>query len=239
MIDMHALPIDREKEVLDLWDRAVGLDRWCRDQALLAGAERPPLGLGARNLALLATRSTLFGPAWSLRSDCPACGEICTFDVDSDRLRADLAAQGPSDGACHVWDDAPVTVRSPIIDDLIEIAREPDTRSAALALLRRCVSLHNDPADLDDAAVETLGQWLEEADPAAVIAFLLTCPACEHAWSAPVDVAEALWAEVQHAAERFLLQVDALARAYGWSEDTVMRLSPTRRAAYLQLVGAA
>jgi hypothetical protein len=34
-----------------------------------------------------------------------------------------------------------------------------------------------------------------------------------------------------------LLDVDALARAYGWSEPQVLALSATRRAAYLQLIG--
>mgnify|MGYP001788484044 CR=1 FL=1 len=40
------------------------------------------------------------------------------------------------------------------------------------------------------------------------------------------------------AAERVLLDVDALARCYGWTESEVLRLSPTRRAAYLQLAAA-
>ena len=38
-------------------------------------------------------------------------------------------------------------------------------------------------------------------------------------------------------AERTLADVDTLARAYGWTEAEVMELSPTRRAAYLQLLG--
>ena len=53
-----------------------------------------------------------------------------------------------------------------------------------------------------------------------------------------IDIAPALWAEVQAAAERSLLEVDALAREYGWSEAEVMALPHARRAAYLQLVGA-
>jgi len=39
-------------------------------------------------------------------------------------------------------------------------------------------------------------------------------------------------------AEGKLLPADMLARAYGWTEQEVMHLSPTRRAAYLQLSGA-
>jgi hypothetical protein len=47
-----------------------------------------------------------------------------------------------------------------------------------------------------------------------------------------------LWMRLQLAAERLLLDVDALARAYGWSEAQVLALPPLRRAAYLQMVGA-
>jgi hypothetical protein len=71
-----------------------------------------------------------------------------------------------------------------------------------------------------------------------VVSFDLACPACGHAWHSTFDVGEALWAEVQRAAEQSLLEVDALARAYGWTEAEVMALSPVRRAAYLQLVEA-
>jgi hypothetical protein len=36
-------------------------------------------------------------------------------------------------------------------------------------------------------------------------------------------------------AERLLLDIDTLARNYGWSESEVIALSPTRRAAYVQM----
>ena len=71
-----------------------------------------------------------------------------------------------------------------------------------------------------------------------MVSFALECPDCGHRWPAPVDVAEALWMEVQRAAERLLAEIDALARAYGWSEEEIVSLSPVRRAAYLQLVSA-
>jgi hypothetical protein len=43
---------------------------------------------------------------------------------------------------------------------------------------------------------------------------------------------------VQAAAERVLLDVHALARAYGWTESEVLRLTPARRSAYLQMAAA-
>jgi hypothetical protein len=47
-----------------------------------------------------------------------------------------------------------------------------------------------------------------------------------------------LWVELQRAAERTFVEIDALARAYGWAEKDVLGMSAMRRAAYLQLAGA-
>ncbi len=37
---------DREMHILELWERAVGLDRWRRDDALLAVGTRHPESIG-------------------------------------------------------------------------------------------------------------------------------------------------------------------------------------------------
>jgi hypothetical protein len=54
---------------------------------------------------------------------------------------------------------------------------------------------------------------------------------------ATLDPAEFLWAAAEAQARRLLLEVDALARAYGWREPDVLALPPARRRAYLELVG--
>jgi hypothetical protein len=228
---------DRERVALELWERAVGLGRWRRDDALLAAGDATPRGLGARNAALLALRSTLFDRAWALRSSCPACATECEFQVDSVALGEELHGQAAEEAATFDWAGLPVTARAPTVDDLSAISRQTDQASAVRALLARCLRGNFDPADADEAAIEELGRRLERLDPGAALSFRLRCPACEHEWSAMLDVGEALWIELQRAAERTLTEIDALARAYGWTEAEVMRLSPTRRAAYLQLVG--
>lgn len=91
---------------------------------------------------------------------------------------------------------------------------------------------------VDAEAIDALGRIIEALDPAAAIAFDLACPTCGDRWSAPLDVAAALWAEIKRAAESLLLEIDTLARAYSWSEAAILRLSPLRRAAYLQLAEA-
>ena len=41
---------------------------------------------------------------------------------------------------------------------------------------------------------------------------------------------------MNHWAGRMLLDIHALARAYGWSESDILALPPRRRQAYLELV---
>jgi hypothetical protein len=223
-------------QVLDLWERAVGLDHWRRDDALLAFGQEPPRGLGARNAALLAIRNALFDRAWPLQSRCPACATQCEFQIDSQTLAEELNSFEVAESATFEWAGLPITARPPTADDLRAISLQADTGSAVRVLLQRCLSGDLALAEADDAAVEELGRRLERLDPGAAVGFAIRCPACNHEWSAMVDVGEALWNELQRAAERSLVEIDTLARAYGWTEQEVMRLSPTRRAAYLQLV---
>jgi hypothetical protein len=46
------------------------------------------------------------------------------------------------------------------------------------------------------------------------------------------------WNEIEAWACRVLHDVHTLAGAYGWSEREVLRLSPTRRQMYLEMVSA-
>ena len=224
----------RDREVLDLWERGIGLDRWRRDDALLA--DDSPRGLGARNAALLALRNTLFDRAWPLKSSCPACETDCAFEVDSVAIAECLRLPSEASGSFE-WGGRSLIARAPTVDDLNAISLATDRASAVRALLERCIGGGLDLAAVDDAAIDELGQHLERLDPGALVTFQLVCPACRHEWSAILDVGEALWLELQRSAERTLADVDSLARVYGWTEAEVMQLSPTRRAAYLQLIG--
>ena len=229
-----------EVRALALWERAVGMDRWGRGDALLGAIGTVPEALGPRNAALIALRSELFGRDWRLRSRCPECGSEIEFAPDSAALAAELKRMAAEPSTVSVdWQGRSLELRAPTSQDLAAISHHADRDAAARALLARCIEGAIDTDELDEAAVEELGARIEALDPGAVVSFRVSCPDCTHGWSAPVDVGEAFWSELQLLAERVLTEVDALARAYGWTEDAVLRLSPMRRAAYLQLVGAA
>jgi hypothetical protein len=228
---------EAEMRALALWERAVGRDRWGRDDALLDSLGPVPDALGARNAALLAVRNSVFDSIWPLRSRCPECDAELEFAADSLALAQQLDPMGTPAAGPVPWRGGSLDLRAPTARDLRAVAHHRDKRAAARALLARCTD-GLDPAELDDPALEELGQRVEALDPAALVSFALACPDCGHRWSAAIDVAEAVWSELRLAAERILTDVDALARAYGWTEDEILRLSPARRAAYLQLVDA-
>jgi hypothetical protein len=54
---------------------------------------------------------------------------------------------------------------------------------------------------------------------------------------APFDIVSHLWTELDAWARRMLREVHALAATYGWSEAEILRMSATRRRAYLDLIG--
>jgi hypothetical protein len=232
---------NRERRLLALWERAAGLGRWDRDTMLLTanGQANPPQALGARNAALLALRGALFGRAWSLISRCPACDAESAFEVDSLALADELDALAVQASSNVVdWEGQRIELRAPTLEDLRAVAGLRDAESAARQLVARCASAAVCLDGLDDQALSLFSARLECADPAAAVSFQVGCAACGHEWSAAIDVGEALWVELQRAAEQALIAIDALARTYGWTEGEVLRLSPTRRAAYLQLVGS-
>lgn len=235
---MPSAAVQREQDILALWDRAAGRAWRQRDNALFAAAGAAPTdSIGAGNAALLALRTRLFGAPWRLRAACPACQTECEFVADSATLAAGLAPPPDAASPRIAGDGGELTLRLPTLSDLASLAATPDSAAAAGMLLTCCLG-EAQPAMPGQDILDRIEAELERCDPGAVLTFALDCPDCGHVWQAVIDIAPALWAEVQAAAERTLLEVDALAREYGWSEAEVLALPPTRRAAYLQLVGA-
>jgi hypothetical protein len=233
-------------ELLELWERAVAAGPADRPDVLLAALGAPPSSLGARNAALLQLRARLFGPAQPLSSRCPRCGTTTEFAIDCSVL-AQALLPAPDADAPHRLDALGhhIEFRLPTATDVRAAAAEPDG-DFVQALLARCIERCErddggacDVADIPDAVAELLSERMESLEPGATVGFDLTCPECASPWTAAMDCGGILWSELQARAERLLLDVDALARAYGWSEPQVLALSATRRAAYLQLVGGA
>lgn len=221
-----------------------------RAAALLAaaspGEERARLArlpVGACDARLLEMREATFGPVMQALARCPSCGERLEFDVPTAAIRAPYAEES---GPVHLLERGGLRARFrvPAAGDLAAAAACGGVDDAHRLLLRRCVAEADRdgvPVEPDDLAPEeeaALADAMVAADPQAEVLVTLACDACGHGWEEAFDVAAFLWTEVGAEASRLLYEVHALASAYGWREADVLALSPVRRRAYLEMVGA-
>jgi hypothetical protein len=188
-------------------------------------ADRP---LGRRNAALLRLRRSMFGDALQSCVNCPECGEQLEFTLSADALLERAASQAATHAQLGER-----RLRLPTSRDLASIAAETDANCAARLLLARLAGSTDFGSDFTET---DLARALDSADPCMDLTLDLSCPACNHAWSAPFDVPAFLWDEIEVRARRLLDEVHALARAYGWSEAQILALSDARRRAYLERV---
>lgn len=219
-----------EPRLLSMWERGEGQRPSRRALALLADPSRAGLPVGQRDAALLALRVELFGRAFTGVTACPACAEELETTFDADEVRREPLT---NDATLRV-DDYELTLRVPRTDDLAAIEELDDLDDARAMLLQRCIDV---PVEtLPAHVIEAVVARLEALDPQADVSIEVTCPACGHTWREPFDIASFLWTEVAATARRLLGEVHELASAYGWSEEEILRLSPPRRAAYLEMV---
>jgi hypothetical protein len=243
------LPALDADSLLALWERALGQPAGSRDDVLLramAQSAEPPRALSERNARFIEIHASLFGRDLALVSHCPACGAIAEFTGDCAVLTRRLAEEmsTPEEGSSHHLESHGhlVEFRLPDAADVKAASTEDADDDFVWRLLDRCVvKCTRDGADvsvreLPGLVLEALSGRMEMLAPGASVSFAVTCPHCDARWNAPLDAAQLVWQKVQAAAERLLFEIDALARAYGWTELDVLRLSPLRRAAYLQMV---
>jgi hypothetical protein len=232
--------------LLALWERGLGQDGWLQADALLREEDESAAArtLGARTRALVRLHSTLFGPRVELVSQCPSCDSLAQFSVDCDALLEGLPV--PTGGPVHRLElpGCAIEFRLPTSADIAAASNQPTDDAFARRLIARCVlgcNRDGDPVQpnaLPDEILDAVSQQMEALDPGATVSFAVDCPDCATRWTAPLDVGQLVWQHVQTAAERLFLDVDALARAYGWTEREILSLPPARRAAYLQIVTA-
>jgi hypothetical protein len=230
--------------LLSLWERGVSQGDFDRGDALIEALDAggsAPRTLGERTIRLLNAHARLFGPRLDLLSHCPSCGTDAQFSADC----AVLALQLPvpeSTASHHVdIDDLAISFHLPTHADVATAAHALTDDGFVRRLLEGCVvacTRDGTPVPSDEwppSMLDALSARIEALDPGASVSFALRCPACASGWRAPLDCGQLLWQKVQLAAERLLLDIDTLARAYGWTESDVLRLSPVRRAAYVQM----
>jgi len=213
-----------------LWQGLALLAAACPDVSEAALLATP---VGRYNAQLLTLHRWHFGPSLTAVAACPTCNGVVEVTLDVTSL---CQQHGDPSAALLEINHADDTVRFrlPTLGDLITAGAAATVEEASQLLVQRC--LETPPDDLPPAALAAATAAMESADPLALIELGGACPHCSLTWSAFLDVALFVWREVQHWAQRTLQDVHLLARAYGWREDEILRLSPVRRQAYLQMI---
>ena len=200
--------------------------------------------MGERDRRLLCLREEIFGGKLEAATACPKCGERVelTFNTQ-DILVPARSLPDPAEALQVEVAGYQVTHRLPTSADLLEIA-QTGAANGRHALLNRCVETARmgseviDPQMLPHDVVNSVVEQMASADPQAEVQIAITCPVCTNQWSAPFDILAYLWSEIEDLAQRMLLEIHALASAYGWSEHDILAMSPRRRRLYLDMVGA-
>jgi hypothetical protein len=232
-------------ELLGVWERSGALGPAERADALLEltlpGEHASELPVGERDARLLELRELLFGRELDGAAECDRCGEPVEYSLSTQTLAAEHDPAFPDDGFELSAFGYELRFRLPSGADLAAAASAADVEGARTALLERCVlsatadGREEAAASLPAPVAAALAERLAKADQLADVRLGLTCPACGSAWTVVLDIGSWLWSELESWARRTVLDVHALASAYGWSEAEILALGP-RRELYLELV---
>jgi len=201
--------------------------------------ELAALPLGQRDLLLLALRKITFGDTLPGKSHCPHCSETVEFELSCSALEQDFAEPRQKTVS---QDGYTFEVRPLNSFDLAAAADETTLQRARDLLLQRCsfnVHYQGKSIDFDKLPKEiekTISKTALAVDPQAEKLLNLNCPSCRNHWHGMLEIGHILWLEITARAQRLLMEVHLLAKTYGWAEVEILKLSPARRAAYLQMV---
>jgi len=237
-------------ELLDVWEAGLAQAPTERALALLAVAcpetsreALAALSIGQRDAELLALREQLWGSQMAAVVVCPECRERLELTLNAREMLSSSPRNQPGEIPLSIG-EYKVNFRLPNSLDLLAEAGQGANRGSYALVLHHCLlsAQHGeaplDPDRLPEDVAACVIKAMAEADPLADIQLDLTCPSCEHRWRAVFDVVSFLWTELEVWAWRILSDVHTLAQAYGWSEQDILALSPTRRQFYLEMVGA-
>jgi hypothetical protein len=235
-----------QSRLLAIWERGAGERTGARALTMLGAAapettegERALLSVGRRDALLLDLRERLFGSLFTGLTSCPSCGEELELEFAATEVRR--AAASNETAALRV-DGIDLDFRPPNGGDLAAIDSALDIAAARAQLLARCVVRANCDGNaisadkLPPRVIDAVAARMGELDPQADVAVEMDCPGCGHAWREPFDVVTFLWNELAVWARRLLEDVHLLASVYGWSESEILRLTPLRRNAYLEML---
>lgn len=177
--------------------------------------------------AALLVRETWLGGTIRTEALCPSAGCAEPIDV-SFGIAAYLDHHRPrpfrgaveDDSGWFTLGDADARFRIPLVADL------------AAGTLADCVR----PADLSAAQARRVDRALDAVAPRLDGELTGSCPACERSVELRFEPIAYVIEEVRDASFGLFAQVHELARAYQWSEASILALDRTRRRGYVSLI---
>jgi hypothetical protein len=195
------------------WRQQVGLRSAALLRILGATEGRPQLTLTARCGRLPCAADFEFGlPLDTLAGQDDECGPIrvelpgCRFAT----LRL------PTGADLRRWHDTP-----------------PASRAGALRMMLAALVVEGAVGPADEAIVSDA---IAERDPLVAFAVHCACPACGAPQEVTVDLEGLALARLAARQRALLREVHCMAGHYGWTEQEVLALAPSRRARYLAVI---
>lgn len=219
-------------DVLALWDEGAGRHPLDRALALIAAVEGTPpahaagLSIDARDRALYRIAARLFGHRISVIATCAECAAETELSFSArDALAVPEPAERIALGGGAGW------CRLPCSRDLAAALTAPDPEATLFAAVVEAE--RPDPA-LRAEAERALAAQAGLAD----LSLAHRCTRCGADGQTAFDILDYLWRRIVGEARRLLREVHVLARAYGWTSETILALPPARRAAHLAMIEA-
>ena len=226
-----------DARLFDTRERAASLPRPWRELALLESASGIPLenlaslSIGERDRLLLALRIGTFGNRVDCETRCPSCASRLELSLDASSLI--VAAMPIDERRLEIAvDDCVVRFRLPDSNDVAAALAGEDLADRVLTTTLTNRERSERSLNLRDKVADRIA----ELDPQAEIVLDLDCEACGHRWQSPFDPAAFLFREVEAYAARLTNEVHLLARAYAWSEESILAMGASRRRRYIDLV---
>jgi hypothetical protein len=233
-------------DLLDLWERGLKQMPFARAASLLACAfpergteELDRITIGRRDALLLALRERTFGPAVNAVTSCGSCKATVELNFQIEDLRVEPAQ--PGDELNVTAGGYALRLRLPNGSDLAHVmplANAGEALFAACLVDAESAGRPVEPARLPREVVSQAIEAIAQADPQADVRLAIQCPECGTSARVPFDIVSFFWREIEEFAIRTLREIHALASAYGWTENQILALSPTRRRCYLEMVNA-
>jgi hypothetical protein len=244
--------------LLDAWDEGKDQHPLTRGLILLSLAlpesnrqQLAELTIAERNLLLLHLRELSFGGTLQGFSICSRCCARLEFAVPVAALIEHLKSQLSSDPVSWSDNGRQYQLRPVTTDDLLAALAVPGTAEAQELLLKRCLTISREsseseglsdctePSDsISPATVPAMVAKFDQLHAAAELGCTVRCTECSNSEVLDLDIAQFLWLEARSAAKRLLAEIHELAWAYGWSENSILCMSPQRRNAYMEMLSA-